>query len=455
MENFDVKVGFSRVVITPPLGTNIHGYFHQRLAEGVLDDLEANVVAVSKDDNTVLLITLDCEASTTEYCEMVREAVAKATDLPIHAIYMHSTHTHVGPCLGYANTSQGYFNDLDVEYYSYTVKNIVSACTYAIKDLKPARMGIAVSKAERVGFNRRYLMKDGSTKTNPGVNNPDIVRSIGLLDERVNVIRFERECGDNIVIGNYGNHPDVIGNNLISADWLGFARRTFERAIDNTKAIFFNGAQGDINHVNVKPVGGDLNGMFNDFDDVTRGYAHSRHIGNVIAGAMMSVYEKVEFIPVSEIKSNEIVVNVPSNMPNPEDMERAYYIQKMVDEGRRDELPEKGMLLTTVMAEARRMIRLEHGPETFPMNLNAIKIGELAFIGIPGEPFTGVGMGLKEADGYKLVCPTCLTNGSRGYFPMRDSYDEGGYEARSSNYKAGIAETIISEGKKLLDDLRK
>ena len=450
MENFDVKVGFSRVIVTPPFGSNLRGYFHQRLTEGVLDDLEVNTVAVSKDGNTVLLIALDCEACTTDYCYLAREAVAKATGLPQHAIYLHSTHTHVAPCLGYEADDT---NDIDREYYSYVVKKICDSCIYAINDLKPAKMGIAFSKAERVGFNRRYLMKDGSTKTNPGVNNPDIVRSIGLLDERVNVIRFERERGDNIVIGNYGNHPDVIGNNLVSADWLGFARRTFERAIDNTKCVFFNGAQGDINHVNVAPKGGDLNGMFNDFDDVTRGYPHSRHIGNVIAGAMMSVYEKVEYIPVKEVKSNEVIVNVASNMPKPEDMERAYYIQKMVDEGRRHELPEKGMLLTTVMAEARRMIRLEHGPEFFPMNLTAIKIGDVAFMGIPGEPFTGVGMGLKEANGYKMVCPTCLTNGSRGYFPMKDSYDEGGYEARSSNYKAGVAETIIAEGVKVLESL--
>jgi hypothetical protein len=111
------------------------------------------------------------------------------------------------------------------------------------------------------------------------------------------------------------------------------------------------------------------------------------------------------------------------------------------------------MMLTTVMADAARKIRLEHGPEFFPMNLNAIKIGDVAFMGIPGEPFTGIGMGLKEAKGYKMVCPTCLTNGSRGYFPMKDSYDEGGYESRSSNYKAGIAETIIAEGTKILENL--
>jgi hypothetical protein len=37
---------------------------------------------------------------------------------------------------------------------------------------------------------------------------------------------------------------------------------------------------------------------------------------------------------------------------------------------------------------------------------------------------------------------------------MKDSYDEGGYESRSSRFKAGVAEFIIEEGKKLLKELR-
>ena len=178
-------------------------------------------------------------------------------------------------------------------------------------------------------------------------------------------------------------------------------------------------------------------------------------MGNVVAGALMNVYEKVEFIPVNEIKFVEEVVNVASNMPTPEEMEEARYIHQMHKDGRDAELPYKGMMLTTMVADAGRKVRLENGPEFFPMNLTAIKIGDVAFLGIPGEPFTGIGMGLKEAKDWKMVCPTCLTNGSRGYFPMKDSYDEGGYEARSSSYKAGVAETIIAEGTKILDNLRK
>ncbi len=452
MTKYDLLVGFSRIEINPPLGVNLRGYFHARYADGILDDTEINTVVIKKDDKAVALITLDCEACSTLFCKTAREYAQKATGLDKDAIFIHATHTHTG--VEFYDASEEIELDSEKEYMSQVIRKLADSISFALSNASPAKMGIGVSKAERIGFNRRYLMKDGSVQTNPGVNNPNILKSIGLLDERVNVIRFERECGDSVVIANYGNHPDVIGGNKLSSDWPGFTRRIFERAVENTKCIFLNGAQGDINHVNVAPKGGDFNGMFNDFDDVSRGYAHSRHLGNVVAGAIMSVYEKVEFIPSPSIDFIQRDIQVASNKPLPEEMEEARRINELHLAGKDSELPYKGMMLTTMVADAGRKVRLENAPDTFPLLLSGIKIGDVAFIGIPGEPFTGVGLGLKEAQGWKMVCPTCLTNGSCGYFPMRDSYDEGGYEARSSTYKAGVAETIVQEGKKLLDDLR-
>jgi len=89
------------------------------------------------------------------------------------------------------------------------------------------------------------------------------------------------------------------------------------------------------------------------------------------------------------------------------------------------------------------------------MTLSAVRIGPVAIIGIPGEPFTGIGVALKKTDCYDMVVPCCATNGYQGYFPMQDAYDEGGYEARSSKFKAGVAELIIEEGKKLLESIKK
>ena len=111
-------------------------------------------------------------------------------------------------------------------------------------------------------------------------------------------------------------------------------------------------------------------------------------------------------------------------------------------------------MLPTVVAAAARKVRLEHGPTRFRMVLSAVAIGPVAMFGIPGEPFTGVGRALNEAEDFRLVLPSCNTNAKEGYFPMLECYEEGGYEAGSSNFKAGVAELIIEAGLQLLKELR-
>ena len=100
------------------------------------------------------------------------------------------------------------------------------------------------------------------------------------------------------------------------------------------------------------------------------------------------------------------------------------------------------------------MVRLEHGPAFFEIPMTAVRIGDIALVGVAGEPFTGIGHGLARAQGYREVLTCALTNGNEGYFPMREAYDEGGYEARSSYFQKGVAELLISEGNELLHSLR-
>ena len=454
-----LSAGFSRVDITPMRGIGIAGYFKVRNAEGILDNLYARVMALSYGEKRVLLMSLDLLQIQTPVNNYYREEIAKATGLPIEAIFIHCTHTHTAP---YVDPKRGLDIDpsqtnaaLIEEYQRFVCRRLVDGACEALEDLSPAKMGYGISRASNIAFIRRFRMKDGSVRTNPGVNNPDIVAPIGELDERVSILRFDREGKKSITMMNYANHPDVVGGNLISADWPGLACVALEQAIDTTEAIFFNGMQGDVNHVNVHPTKGYLNDLFMDFDDVARGYGHAKYMARVMAGAVMQVWDKVEYVDVDGIDYVNKIVNIPSNMPTPEEAVEAHRINDLHKAGRDAELPYEGMMLTTVVAEAGRMVRLEHGPAFFPMIFSALKIGNIALIGVPGEPFNGIGRALKEAAGWDLVIPCCLTNGSEGYFPMEDAYAEGGYEARSSNFKAGVAEKIIAEGQDILAGLRK
>ncbi len=445
-----LKIGFSRVNITPMLGIEISGYFKTRLADGVLDELEINAMALECGDKKAVIMCADLCGIKQVLIKELKALITEATGLPAEAIFISATHTHTGPVV--LPDSE---NELVQEYLKTLRHKVVDAAVLALSDLSPAKMGFGVGQAPNVAFVRRFRMKDGSVQTNPGVNNPNIDHPIGDVDERVNVLRFDRECGDTVVLVNFGDHPDVVGGNKISADWPRFVRETVEKSLDNTKCIFLNGAQGDVNHVNVHPTGGYLNDLFMDFDDVARGYNHSRYIGRVVAGGVLQAFDKVKYSDIEEIKCIERPIHVPSNMAEPKDLPEAHRIADLHNAGKDSELPYQGMMLTTVVAEALRMVRLENGPEAFDMGLEGIAIGPVALVGIPGEPFTGIGRGIKDTEGFELILPVCAANGYEGYYPMKDAYDEGGYEARSSNFKSGVAEYLIEEGKALVSDLTK
>lgn len=441
--------GFSRVDVTAPMGVNISGYYKIRLADGVLDPQEVNALALASGEDRVLLLSVDNCGMKGEITAQYRAHISEVTGVPADAIFVHSTHSHTtGGLYG------GFQNPLNDEYVDFVCKKLGEAAEKALADLKPAKMGYGIGQAPNVAFIRRYRMKDGSVRTNPGVNNPDIVAPIGEVDERVNVVRFDQEGGKSLVLVNFGNHPDTVGGCKLSSDWPGFLRRTVEAAIEDSRCIFFNGAEGDVNHVNVHPADGFLNDTFNDFDDVSRGYGHARYVGRVVAAGVLQCYDKVKYVDVDSIRYVQHLVDVPSNMPAPEELPEAHRISELYHAGRDSELGYEGMMLTTKVAEAGRMVRLENGPEVFKQRLSVIRVGDIGFCGIPGEPFTGIGRGLKETDGYELICPMCLVNGMEGYYPMQEAYDEGGYEAASSPFKAGVAEILIEEGQKLLKGLK-
>ena len=58
----DLKAGFSRKDITPPLGVFMPGYYQKRNAKAILDPLQINCVAFSDGKSTALVMQFDTEA---------------------------------------------------------------------------------------------------------------------------------------------------------------------------------------------------------------------------------------------------------------------------------------------------------------------------------------------------------------------------------------------------------
>ena len=453
----DFKAGYARVNINPPLGSALFGYYVKRLAKGYLDDLEAFALALTKGEKKFLVISIDNCSVNKALVDACTEVIFKATGIPRENILISATHTHTGP---FSSKPGGFAageneEEIVMRYIEFLKERIKDLAVLAMQTLKPAKMGYAIGHApDRIAYIRRYKMKDGSTQTCPPVNDPNIDHPIGTLDQRVNVIRFDREGAESVVILNYGIHADTVNGDMVSSDWCGWTRRTLEKVLDGTKCLCIMGAQGDVGSTNVHPLPGDMNDTEISFDNEMKSPGMARFVGRALAGTVLQVFDKVAYIDVDDIDVIHRSISIPANNPTPEEMPAARKIKELHDAGRDDLIPFEAMELTTVVAEANRMIRLEKGPYEFPAELMGLGIGKLVLTTIPGEPFTNIGERIKEIPGWEIVVPCAIANGSMGYFPNNSAYDEGGYETRASSYKRGVADVLVNESAAMLNELK-
>ena len=448
-----LKVGFAAVNANPPLGISVAGYYVPRYAQGFLDDIMVKTIVLECGEQKIALISVDNCSIKAELSKPWMEQIEAVTGISKDAIFLSATHTHTGPQIHMTGNEED--DKLISQYTPFLGQRIVNCVQLALADTKPTKMGYIFGWApERVAYIRRYMMKDGTTFTCPPIDDPNIDHALGELDQRVNVLRFDQEEGQTIVLVNYGLHADTTNGDMISADWPSWMAKTLDKALDGVKTIFFNGAEGDVGSTNVHPSGGDMNDTEMSFDNEMKSPGMARFVGRALAGTVLQVFDKVCYVDVDEIDIKKKTVVVPSNMATPEELPLAKQYWEWHQAGRDDLIPYEAMQLTTAVAEAMRMVMHEHGPETYDVNLTAVKIGPVALLGMPGEPFTDIGVEIKKAKGWDLVLPVCLTNGSIRYFPMQSAFDEGGYEARSCFFKAGVAERIIDGALELLNEIR-
>ena len=430
--------GFSRVNVTPMLGIGMRGYFEARQAESILDELEINALAFQCGDAAAVMMSIDVCAMDLNTANALRAHISEVTGLPVEAVYIHATHTHTGPYL-----EKDSDKPLVPEYYDFVRRRFADAAVMAIQDLKPARMGWAVTQAPGIAFVRRYRMKDGTMQTNPGRLNPNVAGPIGEPDHRLSLLRFDREGGETIYLANFGNHPDTISGRKISADWPGHFRRELERIMPGCKALMFNGAQGDLNHINIAMGPKDFN----------VGYEFSKHLGRFLAGTALQVVDKMKYVDVDSVRFLQKDVSVQTNLPEPGEVPQAQEVMDLFRAGQLNALRAKDWAKPMNVAMANRILVVKDWPAVQQIPMNGIAIGPVAFVGIPGEPFCDVGKALKDTEGWDLILPTCLTNGGIGYFPTLDAFEGSGYERSASRFLPDTAERLIDNGKQLLHEL--
>ena len=423
-----MQAGLSRLDVTPPLGLSLAGYFQDRKADGILDPIELNAVAVRTGTETVLLIAADLISMDDRHAEAVRQLIESETGIPAHHVAINCLHQHTTVRIG-----KGLFGVKDGPYLDVLYRKFVDAAKLALADLCEASLGVAACEtAEQLSFIRRFRLKDGSVGTNAKAAN--IVSPLGEPDNTVRLLRFSREGGKDIALVHFCTHPDVIGGTKFSADWPGFVRRYVEYDLENVHCLLINGTQGDTNHID----------PYDTQKWTSDRYGYSARMGRVIADAVIRIFDCTESCAVERVGGCVEQVFVKTRTDGEERYDEMVAFYKAYEEGTLGYKPGIAEL-----GEARRIMAIRTAPIYQVVQVTVLAIGEALFVGFGGEPFTAYGRRLRRELPCKMLLTGCNTNGSVGYLPTRTAFEEGGYESRGTAFVPELEELVIDKALKM------
>jgi len=408
--------------ITPPIGISLAGSLTARSAKSIFDPLHARAVVLESGGTRIAFVLLDLIALNNDDAAQARAAAGKAANIPVENVCVSCTHTHSAPC-----TLTFFQSQREAAYVEMVIQRVGEAARKAAERLQLARAAWANGWEPRAGFNRRYHMKDGTVKTNPGVGNPAVLRPAGPTDPQIPMLMIEAASGSPLaVIANYSLHyiGDRPGDG-ISADYYGvFANLMRERQGDEFVALLTHGASGDVNNVDVgqKP-------------SPREPGQRSREVAGWIVDQVESSWTKARF------EERPVVAATQSIYPQRVRKLQGAEIEEARKEAENAELP----LVDRLYRKER--LELLTWPDEIPMVIQSLRVGEFAASTFPGEMFCRLGLDLKHASPFPVTAFVELANGYSGYTPTRADCDLGGYEtwlARSAYAAPFTGEEMVT-----------
>jgi len=472
-----LRVGSGRMVVTPPLGVSLAGSYSDRRADGVRDDLYARALVIDDGATPVAIVSVDILGVSAATTAGSRRLVERLCGIPGDQVLIAATHNHSGPLTREVDAG-GRAGERDEPYLAGLERQIASAVQLAFNRRSPARLRLSLGEEGGIAFNRRFIMREGPVRTNPGKLNPDITRAAGPVDRRVWTLTA-LPIADGIaadgslavppavlplgVLVNFGLHPAIVAGTTICADFPHFLETGVQRLIGphgngsvpplavgdpgadpaSPVVLFANAPCADINHI--------------DFLHAPRqaGLAEAARVGTILAGEVVKgacrlVADWEMGITGGGIRAARRSVDLPLRRPTPEQVAWA----RQAAEGRMSMVPGPGL----EVVEAHRILGLAGGwtGATRQTEVQAFAVGDdLAVVGLPGEIFADLGLDLRARSPFRHTLVLGLANDAIGYVPTRRAYDEGGYEPTAARFEAGSGERLVEEALDLLAGLRR
>lgn len=413
--------GAAEVDITPILGTPMAGGFELRHVQDVHDPLYARAVVIDDGHTRLALVCLDVIDVMGCDVEAIRALVSdrQTGGLASQHVLVAATHTHSGPAVRI-----GHGLDRDESYCSWIVQRAAHAIQLAVRSLRPAELCWGMGTVHGVSFCRRYRMRDGTVRMNPGRGNPDVVEPTAAIDPDVPVLYVRGADGQPIAsFTSFALHyVGTDDSTSVSADYFGHFARWMKRFFGPAFVpVLFNGASGQINNIDLSEVHPDA------------GHARAHRVAGVLAGEVLKVIHQALPQPEAKLGGVSATVAVPRKEITPTDVAVAQAILR----GEAEHLSKGpfswvvGQPIPPSMHKiyAAECVRMAAMPPLAQSEVQALRIGETAWVGLPGDAFVELGRSIKATSPAAITGITSHTNDNLGYIPTDKALlEEGGYE---------------------------
>lgn len=444
------RAGAATSNITPPLGTSINGGMVDRSATHIHDELHARCLVLDDGTTKLAFAIVDSCMVPGEVIDAAKKIIAERTGIPATHVLVSATHTHEAPTAGPAFQS-----DPDPTYTAFLSTRIADGIQRAANNLEPAQIGWGAAEEPSQVFNRRWKMKRGTipanpfgqttdgVKMNPGQGSPDLVEPAGPTDPEVWVISVRSPNGRHIaLLGNYSLHyVGGEGSGAVSADYYGMFADRVQKLLKADRqdppfvGMMSNGTSGDINNVNwasaALPVG-------------KKPYEQMRVVADAVATKAAEAVAKITYHDWIPLSSKTATLTLGVRKPTADELTQARAILG------RDPNPVKTDLDAIYAVET---VDLGDYPDTVPVTVQALRLGDLSIAGIPCETFVEIGLDLKAFRKDQPHFTVSLANGYNGYLPTPEQHKLGGYEtwrAKSSYLEVDASPKIVAQLKALL-----
>jgi len=433
-----IRAGAAEIDITPEIGRNVPGQWLRRKAECVHDPLLVNALVLEVEGDRVALVSADVLSLKNRVVAEARNLILDLAGIPPTHVFLAATHTHTG-----APVVDALGTEVDPEVLSSFPDALAAAVGRANDQLRPARVASWSGIAPDLAFPRRFHMLDGTVRTHAPKGSRETLNAEDEADPTLTGLHVWDECGELIAACvNFACHPIVVGGaSFYSADYPDAVRRCLKRMHGpQATVLYLNGPCGDVGPDNVK-----------DPSRFRYGEEWVDRIGFGIGGHAIGLASLAD-------AGDDLVLTATGErvrlglraVPD-------FYLRKAAKALTDADLatpPQDFDLIR--LREYALLDRERREGDTVDAEIAALRIGDTAVVGLPGEIFAAFGRQIRAASPFRHTLVVELANGCHGYVPTRQAFRGGGYEtwlARSSKLMPEAGERMVECATALLKEI--